>query len=298
MVTKFLKEMIALFIRILGIEFVIRNTIAKSKTTVLMYHNPPSQIFENHMRYLHRYYTIISLDTLVDSIIKKNWSLIPPKSLVVTIDDGYKENYELLKMIMELNIKPTIYLNSHLVNTNRSFWFKSGYKDYLKLKHVPHNERLEVLEKSVGFGLTKEYLERQTLNLDQMKEMSKYSNFASHTKFHPILTQLDDKECCAEISDSKETLEKMLEQEIVHFSYPNGDYGARELDLVKEAGYKSARTCDVGWNDINTNPYKLKVMGILDDASINVFAAQVCGVFSYLRYALLGSFNGTKPKNI
>ena len=75
-----------------------------------------------------------------------------------------------------------------------------------------------------------------------------------------------------------------MNKPIEHFAYPNGDYGEREIEYVKKCGYKSARTIDCGWNSINTDPFKLKVTGVQDDASINKLCAQISGFFPILRY--------------
>ena len=37
-----------------------------------------------------------------------------------------------------------------------------------------------------------------------------------------------------------------------HFSYPNGDYTEREIEIVEAGGFRSARTTDLGWNTLET----------------------------------------------
>ena len=56
-----------------------------------------------------------------------------------------------------------------------------------------------------------------------------------------------------------------------HFAYPNGDYGSREIATLEAAGYKTARTCDIGWNDHKTDPYRLKAFD-----SRQLFRGMVC----------------------
>jgi peptidoglycan/xylan/chitin deacetylase (PgdA/CDA1 family) len=133
------------------------------------------------------------------------------------------------------------------------------------------------------------------LNQDEIAAMKDFVDFQSHTRFHPVLTTCRDDECGDEIARSKKEVEKLTAKECEHLSYPNGDYTEREIEIVKRAGYRSARTIDVGWNTINTDPYRLKITGIDDDASINMLAAQMTGVIPYLGYLLKGSFNGRHP---
>ena len=77
-----------------------------------------------------------------------------------------------------------------------------------------------------------------------------------------------------------------------HFSYPNDDYGESEIALVREAGFLSARTIDLGWNGVKTNPYRRKITGVTDEVSVDILSAQVCGITSYLRYLWSGSLTG------
>ena len=225
----------------------------------------------------------------------KDWSDIPPKSLVITIDDGYRNNYKLLEIFKSYNVCPAIYLCSHIVNTNRKFWFRAGFHNFQKLKRYDNNHRLKILRDKIGYEPQKEFSERQALNIVELREMLPYVDFQSHSKFHPILTTWINKECKGEIEESKNHLGKLLNKEVEHFSYPNGDYTNREIEYVKNCGYKSARTLDIGYNDINSDPYRLKAMGVEDDASISILCAQVSGFFGYLRYLRYGSLKGIHP---
>jgi len=272
-------------------EFIIRN-----KITIILYHNPNPETFKRHIECLSKHYNFISLDRLVNAIYNKDSSNIPPKSLVITIDDGFKENYNLLEIFKTYNIRPTIYLCSNIVNTNRQFWFEEALHDVQKLKKYDNNERLKVLKDMMGYELHKEYAPRQALNLEELLEMMPNVDLQSHSKFHPILTTCGYEECLGEIKGSKEALETLLNKRIEHFAYPNGDYGNREIEFLKECGYKSARTIDIGWNDINSDLFKLKAMCIEDDVGINILCGQICGLFGYLRFLRHGSFRGRHPR--
>jgi len=295
-VRKSIKEIIGFIIRFSGIWFLIREVFFRNKVTIILYHNPSPEIFKSHIDYLSKHYNFISLDRLVNAIYNKDSSDIPPKSLVITIDDGFKENYNLLEIFKTYNFYPTIYLCSHIVNTNRNFWFETGSNNVQKLKRYDNNKRLKVLKDKMGYEPQKEYSSRQALNLEELWEMLPYLDFQSHSKFHPILTTCEDKECLEEIKESKEVLEKLLNKKIEHFAHPNGDYGYREIEFLKKCGYKSARSLDIGFSDTNSDPYKLKAIGIEDDACINILCGQICGLFGYLRFLRHGSFRGRHPQ--
>ena len=134
------------------------------------------------------------------------------------------------------------------------------------------------------------------LSLEQLSTLRLVADIQSHTRFHPILTQCDDEECWEEIAESKREVEQLTGLACEHFSYPNGNYDARTIHLVKEAGYRSARTCDLGWNDQGTSPFQLKIIPVDDYASLSYLDAQLTGITTFLRYAKEGSFNGQFPQ--
>ena len=105
-------------------------------------------------------------------------------------------------------------------------------------------------------------------------------------------------QCLMEIQESKTDVEKITDKKCLHFAYPAGYYSNREVEIVEKSGYYSARTIDVGWNDCNTDPYRLKITGVTDDASINMLVAQLSGISMYLRYLWRGSFKGKFNRQI
>jgi len=295
MIKEFIKEIVGFIFRFSRVPFLIREVICKNKVTIVLYHNPEAEIFKKHIDYLSRRYNFIPLEKLVNAIYNKNWSDIPPKSLIVAIDDGFKENYKLLEIFKHYKVYPTIYICSHIVNTNRKFWFKAGFPKHFELKRCNNEKRLKALKKRIGYEPQKQYPNRQALNLKEIEQMTPYVDFQSHSNFHPIFSACNNDECREEIKQSKVCLKDLLNKNIEHFSYPNGDYSEREVEYLKKFGYRSGRTLDLGWNDINTNPFKLKAMGLQDNASINILCGQISRIFGYFRYLRWGSFNGKHP---
>ena len=274
----FLKNIVATLICLLGIDILIRECFCRNRVAILMYHDAKSAVFARHIVYLLHHYTVISLDTLVSAIHQKDFSRIPAKSVVITIDDGHAGNIELLPLFKQYRICPTLFVCTQIVDTHRHFWFKiEGHSkaEREKLKRLPNVERLAFLKHTADFEPEKRYPERQALNIAEMKAMMADVDFQPHTQFHPILPHCTETECRQEILGSKLDLEKLLDIECSHFSYPNGDYTEREIEIVKTAGFRSARTTDIGWNTQKTAPYRLKTVPIADDAGLTLFRAQL-----------------------
>jgi len=295
-----IKELIAFFIIISGISLFIRHFITKKKATILLYHNPEKKLFNKHLKYLNEKYNIIPLRKLVEAIYNKNWMQIPDYPLVLTFDDGHKDNFNLLSVCKKFKVKPTIYLCTKVVNSLKGFWFKSvkdSEKDFLK--KLSQKKRSKILKKKYNFFQDKKISanKRQSLSKNEILKMKDIFDFQSHSRYHAILTTCNDKECYEDIKNSKKDLKKIFKYSFDHFSYPNGDYTNREVDYIKKTKYLSGRTCDVGWNDCLTNPFKLKICLISDNASLFMLKAQLSGITGYLRYLTKGSFNGKKKIN-
>ncbi len=211
--------------------YLIRRTHTRGSATVLLYHDPSPDVLEAHLEYLASRFRFTTLDAVVDAIARGEWSRLPDDALVLTFDDGHRRNYSLLPLFRRFEVRPTIFLCSQIVGTTRAFWFNEPTQTS-PLKYVPNGERLAVLARTTGFVQEHERgeLARQALSRDEILEMAPFVDFGAHTRFHPILPRCDDDEAWREIAESKRDLEALLGRPVSHFAYPNGDYGAREVE--------------------------------------------------------------------
>ena len=276
-----LKNIVAILICLSGVLILIREWVCRHRVAILLYHDPNPTTFEKHIAYLSRHYRFISLDTLVTAIHRANFSQIPPKSIVITIDDGHAGNTALLPIFKQAQIRPTVYVCTQIIGTHRHFWFKiDGYTKTEKerLKRVANTERLASLKNRSDFEPEQVYRDRQALNISEMRTMAAQVDFQPHTQFHSILPRCTETECRQEILGSKTDLETLLGGERSHFSYPNGDYTEREVEIVKQGGFRSARTTDIGWNTSETSPYHLKTIPITDDAGLTRLRSELTSI--------------------
>ncbi|MCU7845544.1 MAG: polysaccharide deacetylase family protein [Candidatus Thiodiazotropha sp. (ex Monitilora ramsayi)] len=79
-----------------------------------------------------------------------------------------------------------------------------------------------------------------------------------HTVSHIRLPFASDSVIREELQDSKIALEKEMGLSCDHFCYPNGDWDNHTIELVMEAGYKSAVTTDEGSNKVGDDLFSLK----------------------------------------
>jgi peptidoglycan/xylan/chitin deacetylase (PgdA/CDA1 family) len=219
--------------------------------------------------------------------------------MIITFDDGWKENYKLLPLIREYRFRPTIFLTSHLINTERHFWWtECDPNDIARLKNLPEEQRLNELRRINQYDQEKEYPGgRQALNLKELQEMKEFVDFGLHSCYHPVLTKCVASKKCSEIIECKQAIEQVLGQQVFAFAYPNGDYDEECIRILKENGLKLARTTDAGWNDIFSDPYRLKVTGVSDSSGMNKLISELTGIPRFLQYLVFkGSLNGQKIK--
>ena len=91
------------------------------------YHNPYKRgidlpRFEQQMRFISEKMHPIHMQTLVSRI--REGKGIHPKSIIVTFDDGYEDNYtNAFPILKKYSIPATIFLTVGSVNTKSSFWW-------------------------------------------------------------------------------------------------------------------------------------------------------------------------------
>ena len=271
-------------IRYSGLPVLFREIVQKKKVTILLFHDLSRDQGEKIFHYLTKKYQIISLKEYIgfctDNLIKK----IQDKSMIITFDDGFKGNHDLLGTFRKFQIPATIFICSGLINTHRHLWFEENKTGFSieKLNKMSNTERLKILSEN-GYILEREYEEPQLLNRKQMEEMKGSVDFQSHTIFHPSLPGCTLKEADEEISASKKHLEDEYGYEIFAFAYPNGDYSEREIDLIKKAGYQCALTVDSGFNTCKSDVFRLKRLCVNDPLDINELIVKASGLWDFFK---------------
>jgi peptidoglycan/xylan/chitin deacetylase (PgdA/CDA1 family) len=288
---KVTREIVAHFLLWSGIVTALRWMFWRDRVLILVYHDPKPEVMDLHLTCLRGIADPISLS---DLHTRPNGR---PR-VVITIDDGHIGNGRLLDVFKAHGIRPTIYLCSSIAGTARQFWWHHGgaIAEHVEdLKRLPNSQRLSKLA-AYGFQQDAELDTPAALSGRDIERMKPYVDFQSHGRLHPILTRCDDRECESEIAQSRQEIERLVGRDCLHFAFPNGNYGEREIGIVKAAGYQTARTLDVGWNGAASDPFRLKAVAVSDDSSQAWFAVQVSLIPAYLRYLRRGSFFGRSPQ--
>ena len=137
---------------------------------------------------------------------------LPEKSVLITFDDGYENNYSIAWPILkELGAKGNIFVVFNTIG-KANLWHSPASEPWVNMA-----------------------------TLEQLREMQESGviEFGSHTMSHPRLSSLEPENAAWELAESKRQLEAALGREMFAFAYPYGDGayvpGVREKAL--ETGY-------------------------------------------------------------
>jgi len=137
-----------------------------SRSLILLYHrvtnlqtdpqllsvNPDH--FTEHLEYISEHYNPISLSELHKAI---NIGQIPDKSVVITFDDGYADNFLNAKSLLErYNIPATFFVTSGYVGSEKEFWWDDLERLLLLPDHLPDHLDLMISGKFMSWNLYNE----------------------------------------------------------------------------------------------------------------------------------------------
>jgi len=272
-------ELLSFLLWLTGLPLVVRSTLARDGVAILLYHEPEPALFDRHLAYLERSYHLIPFQTLVDALETGDWSRVPPRSVVIQLDDGYRGNVALIEICERHGVRPTLYLCSHIAATRRRFWSKLRGGRAKQLRLLDNRLLLSKLREEAGFTPDREYTNRQALSLDEIRRKSGGVDFQSHGRYHFSLFTLDDATLEADLRESRARVEELTGSPCEHLSFPYGDHGPRECEAARRCGYRTARSTRPGWVRAGCDRYRLPILAdVPGDASVNVLRAHLTGI--------------------
>jgi peptidoglycan/xylan/chitin deacetylase (PgdA/CDA1 family) len=266
-----------------GLPWMIRHTLQRDRATLVLYHEIGPDLFREQVSALRKRYNLIPLSQLIDHL--EGGASIPPRALVITLDDGWASNRLLFPVIVSERVPVAIFLCSGIVGTGRGYWWSAlpTKEGIHQLQLVPNRERVRRLREEHGFDPLADREGRAALSDQEVEEMKEAVEFESHTRLHPILITCDDQEAREEIAGSKQDLKERYGIEAMALSYPDGYYGEREVRMLREEGYRCALTLDPGYVDGRSDPFRLKRYCLSDDGGISELIVKTSGLWAFVR---------------
>ncbi|MBF0522608.1 MAG: polysaccharide deacetylase family protein [Candidatus Omnitrophica bacterium] len=199
--------------------------------------------FEKQMAYLarHKFY-VMRFDELIQRV--NHHQGFPPKSVVITFDDGYVDNYTNAFSVLKKYHFPAII--------------------FMPSDHIGLQGRLSLLQ------------------LQEM--IASGIDVGSHGRNHLYLPTLSLEKAKDEVFNSKRILEQRLGSPVDYFAYPQGGFNEQIITFVKQAGYKGACTTNRGNNRLNKDIFELKRIRLSDhDNSDFILWLKLSGYYNSLR---------------
>jgi peptidoglycan/xylan/chitin deacetylase (PgdA/CDA1 family) len=212
---------------------------------VLMYHkindrdgNPlsvPVSLFDEQMAQLGELgYTVVDVEAVLAHYVERK--PLPPRAVLITFDDGYRDNLENAVEVLRRHGYPAV------------LFMPIGFLD--TSLPLPHEERL-----------AQRGVYNRTLDWRDLPDLERGGiRVEAHGISHRPLADLELDEAAREIALSKLRLEEALGRPVRAFAYVKGSeahYKPVHLSLLRQAGYDLAFTSVSGANSSRTDPLRL-----------------------------------------
>ena len=292
-------------------SLVVRNalglfgTLISSRLSILIFHRvhaqpdplfphePDAQRFEAIVRYVASAYRVM---TLREAVIHLEQGVLPPRSLVITFDDGYADNAEVaLPILQRYGVKATFFVSTGFLDGGR-MWndsvieciracryeqidlgsFDLGRRSLAnpiergavidallpRIKYLTLPGREESIAELLRLCDVAQLPVSLMMRSDQVIEIHRSGmEIGAHTVNHPILTSIAPSEARFEIAEGRRCLESLIEAPVESFAYPNGkpgqDYDHTHVAMVRHLGYRSSVSTSPGVAKVGDDLYQL-----------------------------------------
>ena len=293
------KEILARALFRTGTLQLLRHTLPK-RLIVLCYHRirsdvpceylfdegvlgPSQSEFERQIKWLKSNFDVLSESEILEQVSKPRLS---KRSVAITFDDGYRDNYELAYPVLRAYGMPAIFfLCPALIDNATLGWWDlipyfikqsaksailvggekfdvsgSGRKTievlqgWMKTRPAEETASLvEDLSKACEVPFPDQIVQREEfMTWDEAREVVRNGiSIGSHTHTHRVLGRLDEQAQRWEMTESKRALEEHLGGEVRTIAYPVGRYGnftSTTMRIARECGYKGAFSFRTGEN--------------------------------------------------
>jgi peptidoglycan/xylan/chitin deacetylase (PgdA/CDA1 family) len=306
-------------------------TLTRGRARVLMYHgvcvggraeapfagrgkHVPAADFDHQMGWLARHMRPIGIEELVACL--ESGRELPPKSVVVTLDDGYRNNHDVaLPILTRHRIPAVVYVSTGFID-GAPFWvdrIDAAAEAMGSTAVGPGDAALRIAAETRARGkslaaaererLVRDFTARAGLDLadrppddrprdiraltpDMLRALHRAGiTIGSHTVNHESLSRCDAERLRLETVESKRRLEEWIDHPVPHFAYPNGrpeDFNGSSEAGVKAAGYRSALTTVRGTVRGGDSPWRIPRIAVNGGEEMGEFLADLSGLRPFL----------------
>jgi len=222
---------------------------------VIMYHHILSkdsfiatsiENFDKQMKFISENYKTLTSDEFKN--YKKGKIGVPKNSVLITFDDGWRDNLEFAYPILKkYNLKATLFIITG--------WIDEASKIEYPFVERKHNECKKIVQKRCN---------EVVLNWKQVESMQDVFDIHSHTHFHrdDYFGKISLEK---ELILSKERIKAKLGFETTHLCWPRGIYDENDIKLAKKIGYEVLYTTKRGINKADNKLDEIKRISVKKD---------------------------------
>ena len=272
--------------------------------------------FTEQMRHLAKHYRVVSMPDVLDAAESRRE--LPERSVLITFDDAYADFADIpFPILRRFRLPATLFVpTAYPDHPELAFWWDRLYQavrrtrrtelcdlpiGVLPLKTLGEKRRsLRVLQNYVttlphveGMRLVDSICARlveaplnsgSVLSWDQLRRLAKEGvTLGSHTRTHPIMTQMSSAQIREEVKGSQQDLKKQIGFVLPIFCYPNGNHSDTVTDILREEGIRLAFTTIAGKNELQSaDLLRLTRIGISPRTSLPVFRLRLLQIGIYL----------------
>jgi peptidoglycan/xylan/chitin deacetylase (PgdA/CDA1 family) len=255
----------------------------------LLVHEPDIRRFAEQLAWLKASFKILPLPDALDRLYN---GCLPAGALAISFDDGYRDNVQnALPVLEQYELPATFFVtsgyleggmmwNDRVVEAVRHWPTPQIDLDGHGLGvHTLASGRAQVMEQLLKALKYRAYPERDAIAEElyvrsgapparmmmDAKEIRRLRaagmSIGGHTANHPILHAMSRAGAEREIVENKTALEGILGEQIEIFAYPNGkpfrDFDGREIEILRQSGYRYGLTTSDGTADRHTPPFQI-----------------------------------------
>jgi peptidoglycan/xylan/chitin deacetylase (PgdA/CDA1 family) len=292
----------------------------KPKLLILLYHRVLPEVrfdpinitmtkktFVKQLDVLTKRYHTISLTDAINQCQRGN--VKAKNQVVLTFDDGYWDNYEIVFPILEKRgIPATFFLATNYINKHTPLWdweiitlLLRRCTDIQSIKINSETLKQGVFESRLSFALRtvekmksintetiqdiinslKNHIDNKyndstediCMTWEQVERMSQFGmEIGAHSVTHRSLSKISNEGVVHEIEKSKEAIEQRIQKSCIHFAFPFGkqrDCKYGLIDQFKKTGFQSCLLNIQGYNHIKPESFYFKRIAMKESSSLD-----------------------------
>ena len=253
---------------------------------------PTASEFAANMQWVREWFNVLPLG---DAITRLYAGRIPTRALAITFDDGYADNEQIAAPILRgLGLTATFFISTGFLDDG-CMWndrvieairrartpeidlqalglaaYPLGSDAQRRsavlailggIKHLEPGKRQSATEAIVA-AAGDEASPAMMMDRQQLRSLRKLGmDIGAHTVTHPILSRLNSDAAREEMSASKRELERVIDERVELFAYPNGvprqDYSAEHAAMARDCGFSAAVSTAWGAASTHSDRYQL-----------------------------------------